>query len=179
MIAEHLPKARAILISNGSLITREHLKFLADLHRPPTLTVDDYTPDHRIKRRLLAWQEDLKPRSINFLDIRERSWGENLSNRAGNQPDCKSVASDYHDIVCTWPFTGLFLNPELKAFLCCSDYAYDVIVGDLTKESVMDIWGGACLTKIRAMMLTSQCRNLPLCRKCDAEWFCLPDHCAK
>ena len=146
------------------------------MERPPLLTVNDYTPDHRVSARLEDWLSDSALAGFRPT-INGRSWSEKLSNRAGNIPDTSATASDYHDIVCAWPFEAIVLTPLLEAILCCSDYRHEMIVGDLNTQSLMDIWNGPVLTEVRKKMLDSQRLNIPLCTKCDAEWFSLPTHC--
>ncbi len=175
-VSEELSGATVSLISNGALIREEDIRGLAALARPPRITVDDYTPDHRIITRLQEWLDRLDPTKL-CIEFQRRSWSEKISNRAGNQPGCTTVPDDYHDIVCAWPFGGLFLNPELQAFLCCSDYRYEMIVGDLNQQSLMEIWKGIALQRVRDAMRVPDRARIPLCARCDAEWWCLPEHC--
>lgn len=176
IVSDELPKATACLISNGALIEEEHIIGLAKLARPPVLTIDDYTPDHRVSKRMREWLARAEAKTMS-VKLEARSWGERISNRAGNQPGCTTVPADYRDIVCAWPFGGLFFNPELKAFLCCSDYRYEMMVGDLNRQSLMEIWNGDPLKRVRLAMLVPDRSQIPLCARCDAEWWCLPDHC--
>jgi len=178
-ISRRLPKARAALISNGALIKLSDLHNLAQLDVPPGMEINDYSESRAVAKRISGWlaeNEDLKRIPIS-ITLRGRS--EVLSNRAGNQPGSESVIEDYRDIFCTWPFMSLFFNWELKAFLCCSDYRHAVIMGDLHKDGIMDIWQGAAYKEVRARMLESARAGLPLCRQCDAEWFHLPEHCCR
>jgi MoaA/NifB/PqqE/SkfB family radical SAM enzyme len=177
LVSDELPKATACLISNGALIQEEHILCLAKLARPPRITIDDYTPDHRIIKRVGAWLVRPETKTL-LIEFKERSWGEIISNRAGNQAGLTTVPADYRDITCAWPFGGLFLNPELKVFLCCSDYRHEMIVGDLNKESLMDIWMGPALCGVRKAMLVPDRAAILLCGRCDAEWWCLPGHCS-
>lgn len=179
-IALRLPRANCLLLSNGSLITFEHLRFLASLPRPPSILVNDYTENHMVACRIRGMLGSLDTRfapSLN-VEVRERSRAEKLSNRAGNQGGCTSVLDDYQDVVCTWPFTGVFLAPDLKTFLCCSDYRHQVMMGDLKEKRLMDIWRGEPYRDLRRKMLDTCREGLSLCERCDAEWFCLPPHCA-
>lgn len=178
-ISKRLPKARGGLISNGALITKEHLLALAKLDLPPRLQINDYTSTRSVSKRIetmFAQDPILKriPLTVSLREIAER-----LSNRAGNQPGCGSDVGDYQDIVCTWPFMGLFLTPDLQFFLCCSDYHHKIILGDLIRESLMDIWQGEPYRDLRKRMLASARKGIPLCSGCDADWFCLPEHCSK
>ena len=176
LISEELPKASACMISNGALIREEHIMRLSALARPPQLTIDDYTPDRRIIKRVSEWLA--RPEAKTFpVEMKERSWNETISNRAGNQPGCTTDPRDYRDITCTWPFGGLFLTTELKAFLCCSDYRHDMIVGDLNTQTLMDIWTGSALSEVREALLLPNRAAIPLCARCDTEWWCVPEHC--
>lgn len=172
--SERLPLASICLFSNGSLVTAHHLQAFASLERPPHITVDDYTPAQSVTARLqgiLSSSDRFSKLKINFV---KRSLDEVISNRAGNQPGCTSIPADYRDVVCAWPFCGLFLNPELKAFLCCSDYKHELLVGDLNRQSLMEIWNGDALKTVRAAMLAPDRPRIPLCAKCDAEWWRVP-----
>ena len=177
LISRRLPGATCSLISNGSLITRDQLAFLAALPVPPHLLIDDYTPDHGIIVRLKEWMKDLPGGSRVTVAYLERSMTERLSNRAGHVPDASSAVEDYRNVVCTWPFIGVFVRFDLQAFLCCSDFRHEVIMGNLREQSVMEIWQGARYRDVRRKMLATQRADLPLCCRCDAEWFGLPQHC--
>ena len=167
VISEELPKATTILISNGSLIAIEHLKAFSELKNPPRISVDDYTPDHKINTRLRNWSKDPTFSRLT-IDLFSRSWKETLSNRAGNQLKCFAPLKDYSDITCAWPFLGLFLDPDLQAFLCCSDYSHSMVVGDLNKQGLMEIWRGEPLQNVRDAMLIPDRTRISLCAKCDA-----------
>ena len=166
LISQELPNAAAQIITNGSLITIQHLKALSELERPPLIIVDDYTPDHRINARLRSWITDPTFSRLHII-LNSRSWNETLSNRAGNQPGGHVPLQDCRDISCSWPFYGLFINSDLKAFLCCSDYSYDMVVGDLHEQGLMEIWMGEPLRNVRDAMLIPDRRRIPLCAKCD------------
>lgn len=176
MAAVAVPKAKVVAISNGSLLTKEHLCRLSKIVPQPSLTIDDYTPDHHVARRISLWLGELGGRSLP-VKIVERSMDEELSNRAGNQPMRNPRVEDLQDIVCTWMFMGMFVNPELQAFLCCSDYRYEMICGDLRNESLMSVWTGPVYQSVRKRMLSSRRRQIHLCSRCDSEWFHLPEHC--
>ena len=175
IISKELPRAQTTLESNGSLITEEHIRSLSSLSNTIVLKVNDYTPEHAIAEKIKGWFAQSGHKDNIELHINLRSSQEKISNRAGNQPGCTSCLDDYQDIACTWPFVSLFLDADLRAFLCCSDYKHEIIMGDLRKESIMQIWKGAKYQEVRRMMLASGRMENDLCRKCDAEWFCLPE----
>jgi len=167
LISMELPKANTCIISNGSLITIQHLIDFSQLEHPPHITVNDYTPTQRVRRRLSGV---LAQRALSQLpiDLVSRSWQESLSNRAGNFQKPCTFLDDCYDITCSWPFIGMFLNTSLEVFLCCSDYSYQTHFGDVNEQGLMDIWRGGELQKVRDALLIPDRRQIALCSKCDA-----------
>jgi len=172
IISEELPRASTVLISNGSLIKTPHLEFFANLDHPPRITVNDYTPSGNVKKRLsgLLSESEFSKLPIELCD---RSWDEKKTSRAGNHPSERDPKY-YSDITCTWPFSGIFFTPQLKAFLCCADYHCTTIYGDLHENSLMEIWQSPFLEEVRKSLLIPDRSKLSLCASCDAERFNLP-----
>ena len=177
-VSRDLPLADYSVQTNGSLVSREHIAFLNGLERPPLFLIDDYTPDKEITSRIRGWLaacpgSRLDKRTL-FLD---RSWGEKLSNFAGNARGTGAPSAWYGDMVCTWPFLSMFLDTDLKAFLCCFDYHHSTLMGDLNVQSIMDVWTSHKYRDLRSLMLETQRKTIPLCKGCDVEWSNLPVHC--
>ena len=58
-ISVNLPAATCQIISNGSLIKKDDLVFLARLSRPPVPNINDYTENHTIAPRIREWVASL------------------------------------------------------------------------------------------------------------------------
>jgi MoaA/NifB/PqqE/SkfB family radical SAM enzyme len=194
-----LPNASTLLISNGSLIKQSHIEKMSSLERPPTLLIDDYTPKHKVIKRIESMDLSNKNVHIYYDDVSDsvekpqdsirqeksamhirlikRSWDEVLSNRAGNQDNGSIDLKYYQKLICTWPFGGIFISADMKVFLCCADFKYKVILGDLREQTIMDIWKSPAYKTIRNKMLLYGRGSLELCKNCDTEWYCLPEHC--
>jgi MoaA/NifB/PqqE/SkfB family radical SAM enzyme len=191
LISEELPYFRSWFVTNGVLLTEDKIRRLSMLNRPPDILVDDYTADHKIAARVreIMSKEDMSSNVVTHNDTRKmqtnyrirdrmnltvwlRSLNEQLSNRAGNQVvSDPSRVQKCRNIVCTRPFASMCVAPNLKTFMCCCDYRYEVVTGDICRQSIEEIWRNDIYQDIRAKMLVSQRRNLPLCRRCDFEWF--------
>ena len=63
----------------------------------------------------------------------------------------------WKDLVITW---------DGKAVLCCNDYEGEIIMGDLTKQSILDVWNGKKFLYYRKMHMYNKRDILPLCKKC-------------
>ena len=171
-----LPRATICLATNGSLVTHDHLEAFASMLRPPVITINDYTPDHAILRRARAWLTDPRFASLP-VTLQPRSRDEVLSNRAGNIPGAPPPRRTERLSVCLWPFTTLWIGPNLECFQCCSDYERTTVVGDLSRQGLMEIWHAQPLRQIREAMLAPDRGRIPLCAKCNAHWWALPRHC--
>lgn len=175
IISDRLPYARFRFTTNGSLISCTQWKELCELDHPPSIDVNDYTPSHSVTHKFHEFISSIPESRRISLTIRKRSRDEKHGNRAGNQPG-DFHPDDYRNIICTWPFVGLFVAWNLKVYLCCSDYLHEVILGDLSKQSIMDIWLSSRYREIRWKMLTTQRADLPFCRNCESDWQILPEH---
>lgn len=175
-LSARLPAMHCHMYTNGSLVRREHIEFLSSLPVTPSICVDDYTDNHSVAARLEEAIKTIGSMGRMRFEIKLRSRKEVLSNRAGNQPNAVQHPEDFHQVACTWPFFSMFLSPDLRAYLCCSDYDYEVILGDLKEQKLMDIWASPAYRGLRERMLSSQRRDIPLCSRCDAESSDLPPH---
>jgi len=68
----------------------------------------------------------------------------------------------YQQLVIGWPG---------KTGLCCEDFWGDYITGDLSRESLRDIWHGRHLTRARRLHEKGRQDALSLCRSCDTVVF--------
>ena len=69
---------------------------------------------------------------------------------------------------CYIPSYTFFLDYQGDVLMCPHDWGKKVILGNLNKEKLIDIWFGKKSTKIRKMLNTSN-RNFTPCNVCDVE----------
>ncbi len=175
IISERLMYAKCSFTTNGSLISREQWEQLCKLPRPPSIDVNDYTAEQSTTRKFNEFLSSIPESSRIQLTIRKRSHSEKHGNRAGNQPG-DFHPENYRDIICTWPFMGMFVAWNLKVYLCCSDYLHEVILGDLSTQAIMDVWQSPGYKQIRTKMLSTQRADIAFCRNCESDWYVLPEH---
>jgi radical SAM protein with 4Fe4S-binding SPASM domain len=68
--------------------------------------------------------------------------------------------------VCPEPFSKLAINPDGSVSVCCVDWAYQTLVGDLKKQTLEEIWHGEALREFRLRHLYGQRSALPACASC-------------
>lgn len=69
--------------------------------------------------------------------------------------------------ICPEPFSKLAVNFNGTVSVCCADWSHGTLVGDLKKESLIDIWHGEKLKAIRLMHIEGKRRQIASCCDCD------------
>ncbi len=83
-----------------------------------------------------------------YLDFNEKNWGK----------------YQYEEnITCPQIYQRLIVLVDGKCVLCCMDSSEEFIVGDVTKNSIFDIWHGSILTDIRNNF---DINNYHICNSC-------------
>ena len=62
----------------------------------------------------------------------------------------------------------MFFYTDGRAVLCCWDIAARAVIGDVTKESVLEIWNGAVRREYAAFLSRGEREKILLCSRCDA-----------
>jgi MoaA/NifB/PqqE/SkfB family radical SAM enzyme len=78
--------------------------------------------------------------------------------------------------VCPYIFYSLSINSDGSVSLCFLDWARQLIVGDVRKESVKDIWNGKILSDYQRMHLLKKRKTHPICGVCGQMSHGLPDN---
>lgn len=172
----HLPDANVAIWTNGSLLTMERLEALHDAGFRDWIVIDNYSDNQKINPNVKSLLEEIPGTVIEkdfkiVVSLRDKNAV--LNNRAGQAPN-KNIRKlsklDQRFVLkrwCSWPFRQFNVNPEGKVHICCNDVYYQNIVGDLTSESIMQVWEGEKLRKIRAELLKNGRRNISPCNQCD------------
>jgi sulfatase maturation enzyme AslB (radical SAM superfamily) len=62
----------------------------------------------------------------------------------------------------------MFFYTDGRAVLCCWDIAGRAVIGDVTKESVLDIWNGEVRLRYADLLSRGERGEITLCSRCDA-----------
>ena len=68
---------------------------------------------------------------------------------------------------CTQLWKWMVVYWDGSVVLCCADMFSRSIVGDLTSNSITEIWNGPDLKKLRGQMVNRQRFEVPICQDCD------------
>lgn len=96
-------------------------------------------------------QDKVSDRGLNF-------WGEEFKEKK----------------VCTSIFTQMVINSKGQAKLCCSDWGSKVVLGDVCKQSVKEIWQKGYIPMQKRFLLEGRC--LSMCKDCNLPDVTSPDN---
>ena len=68
--------------------------------------------------------------------------------------------------VCPYPFYSLLVNSDGEVTVCCADWKRKLIVGDLKKQSLLEVWNGDRLRNFWIAMCKGKKNNFEMCQKC-------------
>lgn len=69
-------------------------------------------------------------------------------------------------IVCPFPFYSFIINPEGEVTACCADWKRKLVWGDVSKESLSDIWKGEKVKQFWIDLLEGNKNKYEMCAKC-------------
>lgn len=73
----------------------------------------------------------------------------------------------YASIPCVSPFTSMCINYDGRVQLCDSDVEQQVIMGDINKQNITEVWQSEKFIKIRELHCRGRRNVIPICRGCD------------
>lgn len=160
-----LPKAKFNLFTNGSLLDLEKFKEIVECL--DTFTIDNYNDDLEVNKGLKeVWnyinENESYKEKVNFS---MRLENEVLTSRGGYAPNKKKVR--YQRTKCLLPYRQMVIRPDGKVSLCCNDALGKITLGDVSKDTIYDIWNSEEYKKIRNEMMINGRKNLTLCQRCD------------
>jgi MoaA/NifB/PqqE/SkfB family radical SAM enzyme len=166
--------ALVYILTNGIALDFEKLvqSLDAGLDR---LVINNYNDNLLLHDNIREIVERLeRPEYENYRDkveITLRKKNELLQNRAGSAPN-KNIQIykeflNYHDIGCPFPFRQMAVRSSGHVSLCCNDALGQVTLGDLSTQSVYEVWNGPEFTGIRKQLLSYGRRILKPCNVFD------------
>lgn len=159
-----LPKAYIYMYTNGTLLTME--KFLGIIPYLSKIYIDNYNDDLKLNKTSKDINDYCrKNKLINLkVEIRLRKIHEVLNTRGGQSPNNHKKKT--LNMSCILPFKQLVIRPDGKISLCCNDPLGKFTLGDLNKQSLIEIWYSKKYSIIRNKLSKGR-KNICLCKYCD------------
>ncbi len=68
--------------------------------------------------------------------------------------------------ICPYPFYSMVIHSDLKVSVCCVDWEKKTLIGDLRKESLLDIWNGKKLRDMQVKHIQGKKNDIEGCKNC-------------
>lgn len=162
---QKLPNARMHLYTNGTLLDLE--KFLALLEVLDELIIDNYQQDLELipASKMIVEYAKQHPEIKEKVTIVLRKPNEILTSRGGDAPNRTQVNIQEH-ISCVHPFQQLIIRPDGKLSLCCNDPLGKCTLGDVSENTLIDIWQSETYNRLRQSIAEGR-ENFEHCKNCD------------
>jgi radical SAM protein with 4Fe4S-binding SPASM domain len=153
------------LFTNGTLLTVE--KFSEIMRYLDELIIDNYHQKLQLIKpcREIAEFCELHPELKKKVTIVLRKPKEILTTRGGDSPN-RQILVSYGESRCVLPFKQLIIRPDGKVSLCCNDPLGKNTLGDLTKDTILDVWNNDRFKMVRECLYNGR-KNWKHCEYCD------------
>lgn len=167
--AKHtIPGVFVELITNGTLLSPEKMYDL--IGKIDRVTINDYSNRYALSELHRSIYREIKANKEAFqkieVIINRRYSQEILATRAGYAPNKKEKNNNVNG-PCIYPFMDFLIFPDGKVGICCNDCKEISGFGDVTQNSLLEIWNNEKFEKLRKAMRTGDRRNYPFCKECD------------
>jgi len=175
-----------IMISYLSPRKEEYIKHSGTLKDPQNKILENVIQLSKAKKRLNSKTPHIAVKMCNFPHVTKEDikklhddFGpfvdeiqihEEPMNWDGNHESDFTMGNDLQKIqknkVCSYAWYQLNINWNGQVSICAVDWSFKTIVGDASKESIVDIWNGEKLRNFREMFSKQKHKAHPACGTC-------------
>ena len=163
--SQKLPKAKMLLYTNGTLVSEERFKTIIPVI--DKMIINNYSDDLKLHRNVADiihlvekspeyWEKD--------ITVQIRYINEILSNRAGSSPN--NTRKRKNGKICIMPYTDFTIYPDGRVGLCCNDALERTCYGNVSSESIYDIWTSNVYNSLRRVIGSNR-DKYSFCEGCD------------
>ncbi len=160
-----LPNARIHMFTNGTLMTIEIFKELIECL--DELIIDNYMQKLQLIKPVKSIVDYIEehPELRRKVTVVLRKQEEILTSRGGAAPNRKKVLN-YDNEKCALPFEQMIIRPTGEVSLCCNDPLGKSTLGDVSKDSLTDVWYGEEYANVRKKLAQGR-GQMEQCKYCD------------
>ena len=174
MVRNYLPESNIEMVTNGDPLNLKRLKKLFENGLNKILISAYDGKEESDKLEDLCIQANLNEKQYivrHRYYSEDQDFGITLSNRSGLMADAEFKIDALKEPLkkpCYIPSYTFFLDYQGDVLMCPHDWGKKVILGDLNKEKLKDIWFSKRFMGIRKMLNKSN-RNFKPCNVCDVD----------
>ena len=135
------------------------------------MVIDNYNDEMAVNKGLseiYTYLQDHKEQ-CDKIEFKFRKQNEVIFSRGGQAPNKKNIIGT--KVPCLLPFRQFVIRPNGEVSLCCNDALGKYTLGDVSKQSIIEIWDCEKYNSIRKEMRKNSRKNLLLCKNCDTRTF--------
>lgn len=174
MVRNYLPESNIEMVTNGDPLNLKRLKKLFENGLNKILISAYDGKEESEKLEDLCIQANLNKEQYivrHRYYSEDQDFGITLSNRSGLMAEAEFKIDSLKEPLkkpCYIPSYTFFLDYQGDVLMCPHDWGKKIILGDLNKEKLKDIWFSKRFMGIRKMLNKSN-RNFTPCNVCDVE----------
>ena len=160
---EKLPDAYIYLYTNGTMLDENKIKKI--INSLDFIQIDNYYPNEEKRLNIKKIEEYLKLsgniKKYNYFEVDKDAI--RLS-RGGNSPN--SGVKYTLNAACCLPLVQLVIRPDGKVSLCCNDALGEHTMGDISNNTILDVWFSSKYKSYRDAIMKSR-KNIENCKYCN------------
>jgi len=163
MIREKCPDAFVFVQTNGILLDE---KFIGESINAglDEIIINDYSEKRHIISKINRMK--ISKEHLGHLTVEKRNQNERLTNRAGSVDIYPTLPAPL-EMPCYRPFRQMHVTFDGRCILCCQDWEFAHVLGDVRSNSLAEIWRNEHYHQLRCSLLKGERVKFPLCSKCD------------
>lgn len=171
-IRDKLPEANIELITNGDPLNKQRIEKLFESGLSYLLVSAYDSEEQAVSLRNMLSQTNIDPSRYivrNRYYGEEKDFGITISNRAGNMNNTEYKIKALKEPLkkkCTYPAYTFFIDYNGDVITCSHDWGKDLMMGNLYKNSIFEIWTGKKYNLVRKNLLNAN-RNFSPCNVCN------------
>ncbi len=148
----------------------ENARYLMELKRTtrsktPEITVTIINMDET-QHEIAAFKDQWTPLADNVVVQSYSTWTGSVEDKnVGDQASASS--SGGFTFPCKHPWEEFVIANDGRVSICCLDFDFKVEVGDVSKQSIREVWNGAPIEEIRQKMIENRYDELEICSQCN------------
>jgi len=94
------------------------------------------------------------------------AWGGSYEGKAGKGKFHSKLLKIKRE-PCRFLWTDMVINWDGRVSACCQDYEAKMVIGDINKNTLQEIWQGKIINDLRKKHLAGKFCEIPLCSRCN------------
>lgn len=161
---QKLPYAHHSLYTNGMLLNKE--KFERLVNSLDVLYIDNYDDNMQIMDNVAEIIDEYEDKLISCdVLVLVRKKNQILDSRGGSAPN--RTMEKVYTSSCIAPFMQLIVRPDGKISRCCQDPLGKTTLGDLSKQTIQEVWEGKNYNILRRQLQEGKRPEIEQCKYCD------------